>query len=110
MDTEMKSSHTGSLAHGKVVHALNRRVRIISPVFHKDPERACVLEILLQKRDGIEKVRSVPDIASIVIYFDPKKLPKAKLFTLLDALLGNLGKRKPTATPRLSKCSVFIGL
>ena len=94
----MKSSHTGSLTHGKVVHALNRRVRIISPVLLKDPERACVLEIMLQKRDGIEKVRTVPDIASIVIHFDPKKLPKAKLFTLLDALLGNLGKRKPNAT------------
>ena len=98
MDTEMKSSHTGSLTHGKVVHALNQRVRIISPVLLKDPERACVLEILLQKRDGIEKVRTVPDIASIVINFDPNKLPKAKLFTLLDALLANLGKRKPTAT------------
>ncbi|MFZ2172019.1 MAG: HAD-IC family P-type ATPase, partial [Methylococcaceae bacterium] len=98
MDTEMKSSHTGSLTHGKIVHALNRRVRIISPVLLKDPERACVLEILLQKRDGIEKVRAVPDIASVVIYFDPKKLPKAKLYTLLDALLGNLGKRKSTAT------------
>ena len=102
----MKSSHTGSLTHGKVVHALNRRVRIISPVLLKDPERACVLEIMLQKRDGIEKVRTVPDIASIVIHFDPKKLPKAKLFTLLDALLANLGKRKPTAT--LSNSSQLV--
>jgi Cu+-exporting ATPase len=94
----MKSSHTNSLTHGKVVHALNRRVRIVSPILLKDLERACVLEILLQKRDGIEKVRTVPDIASIVIYFDPNKLSKAKLFSLVDALLANLGKRKPTAT------------
>ena len=94
----MKSSHTGSLAHGKVVHALKRRVRIISPVLLKDPERACVLEIMLQKRDGIEKVQTVPDIASLVIYFDPSKLAKAKLLSLLDALLANLGKRKPAAT------------
>lgn len=91
----MKPSHTGSLTHGKVVHALNRRVRIISPVLLKDQERACVLEILLQKRDGIEKVTTVPDIASVVIHFDPKKLPQAQLFTLLDALLANLGKKKP---------------
>jgi Cu+-exporting ATPase len=105
MHTEMKSSHTGSLTHGKVVHALKRRVRIISPVFLKDPERACVLEILLQKRDGIEKVRTVPEIASIVIHFDPNKLPKAKLFTLLNTLLVNLGKRKPTA---FSSCSQLV--
>ncbi len=95
----MKSSHAGSLTHGTVAHALNRRVRIIAPVLLKDPERACVLEIMLQKRDGIEKVRTVPDIASLVIHFDPKKLPKDKLFTLLDTLLANLGKRKPSATP-----------
>ena len=93
----MKSAHTGNLTHGQVVHALNRRVRIIAPALLKDPERACVLEILLQKRDGIEKVLTVPDIASLVIYFDPDKLPKAKLFTLLDALLANLGKKNPTA-------------
>ena len=99
----MKSSHTGNLTHGKVVHELNRRVRVISPVLLKDPERACVLEILLQKRDGIEKVRTVPDIASLVIHFDPEKLPKAKLLTLLDALLVNLGKRKSTTTLSNSK-------
>ncbi|MEI6541996.1 MAG: heavy metal translocating P-type ATPase [Methylococcales bacterium] len=69
-----------------------------SPVLLKDPERACVLEILLQKRDGIVKVRTVPDIASLVIYFDPDKLSKEKLFTLVDALLANLGKRKSPVT------------
>ena len=58
---------------------------------------------MLQKRDGIEKVRTVPDIASIVIHFDPDKLPKANLFTLLDALLANLGKRKPQAGVGKSK-------
>ena len=89
----MTSAHTGKLTHGKVVHTLNRRVRIIAPVLHKDHERACVLEILLQQRDGIEKVTTFPDIASLVIYFDPQKLPPAKLFPLLDALLANLGKK-----------------
>lgn len=97
----MKSSHTGNLTHGKVVHALNRRVRIIAPILRKDPERACVLEILLQKRDGIEQVRTVPEIASIAIHFDPDKLPKIKLFTLLDALLANLGKKTTNITPQV---------
>ena len=102
----MKLSHTGSLTHGKVVHQLNRRVRFTSPILLKDPERACVLEIMLQKRDGIEKVSTVPDIASLVIYFDPKKLPKATLFSLLDALLANLGKKKPVAN--LSHSSQWV--
>ncbi|MFA6164709.1 MAG: heavy metal translocating P-type ATPase [Methylobacter sp.] len=94
----MKSSHTANLTHGKVVHELNRRVRVISPVLLKDPERAYILEILLKKREGIGDVRTVPDIASIVICFDPNKLPKAKLFPLLDTLLGNLGKRTATTS------------
>ena len=33
----MKSSDTVSLNHGKVVHALNRRISIIAPVLLKDP-------------------------------------------------------------------------
>jgi len=103
---EMNTSHTGSLNHGEVVHALNRRVRIISPILLKDPERACVLEIMLQKRDGIEKVSTVPEIASLVIHFNPTKLPKAKLFTLLDALLGNLGNRKPTYPSNASQLAL----
>ena len=91
----MKLAQTGNLNHGTVMHSLNRRVRITSPVLLKDPERACVLEILLLKRVGIEKVRSVPAIASVTIHFDPNKLPKEKLLPLLDSLLLNLGKRKP---------------
>ncbi|MDO9105096.1 MAG: heavy metal translocating P-type ATPase [Methylovulum sp.] len=94
----MKLSHTGNLAHGKVVHALNRRVRIISPILLKDPERAYIFEILLRKRPGIGQVRTVADIGSIVIYFDPQTLPKVDLLRFLDTLLGNLGqRRKPTA-------------
>ncbi|MDD1612793.1 MAG: heavy metal translocating P-type ATPase [Methylococcaceae bacterium] len=83
------------LAHGEVVHHLKRRIRVISPVLRKDVERAYILEILLQKRDGIAKVRTVPEIASVVIHFDPNKLPKARLLSLLDTLLGNLGQKKP---------------
>ncbi|MFZ2311738.1 MAG: heavy metal translocating P-type ATPase [Methylobacter sp.] len=94
----MKSSHTANLTHGKVVHELTRRVRVISPVLLKDPERAYILEILLKKREGIGDVRTVPDIASIVICFDPNKLPKAKLLPLLDTLLGNLGKKTATTS------------
>jgi Cu+-exporting ATPase len=60
-----------------VVHATNSRIRIISPLFLKDPERAHVLEILLQMRNGIKKTVTVADIGSLVIEFDPHKLPKA---------------------------------
>ncbi len=68
MDAQPDFSKANSLTQGEVVHSLKRRVRIVSPVLHKDPERTYVLAILLQKHEGIKKVRAAPDIASIVIY------------------------------------------
>ena len=94
----MTTTNTHVLTHGEVVHDLKRRVRIISPVLNKDLERAYVLEILLKKRQGILKVRTVVDIASLTIHFDPNILPKANLLTLVDTLLGNIGKKKPNNT------------
>ena len=90
----MSNSNIYHLNHGKVVHATNSRIRIISPLLYKDIERANVLAVLLQMREGIKKVSTVADIGSLVVYFDPQKLDKAELLTLLDALLANLGHRK----------------
>ena len=77
--------------HYRIEHALRRRVRILAPSLRKDPERAYVLDILLRKRPGVKQVRVVPDIGSIVIHFDPAQLPKPNLYTLLDAVIPNLG-------------------
>ncbi|MDP2904637.1 MAG: hypothetical protein Q8N96_16290 [Methylovulum sp.] len=97
MGTHHTVSNIDNLTHGKVIHALKRRIRVISKVLLKDAERAYILEILLRKRPGIEHVRTVADIGSIVIHFDPQTLSKADLLKFLDILLGNLGQRKPTA-------------
>ena len=67
---------------------------MIAPTLHKDRERAYILEILLQKHQGINRVRTVPDIASVVVNFDPKILPKKNLLTFLDTIIGNLGQNK----------------
>jgi len=93
----MNATHSGRLVHGQLVHELKRRIRVVSPVLLKDLERAYVLEILLKKRQGILDVRTVPEIGSITIHFDPAKLAKADMITTLDALLGNLGRKKPMA-------------
>ncbi|HUL14072.1 MAG TPA: heavy metal translocating P-type ATPase, partial [Methylococcaceae bacterium] len=73
--------------------------RVIAPALHKDSERAYILEILLQKHQGIKRVRAVPDIASVVVYFDPHKLPEANLLTFVDTILGNLGRKKSGVSP-----------
>lgn len=79
--------------HCRLVHALSRRVRILAPAMAKDPERAYILEILLRKRKEILKVRVTPEIGSIVVYFDPQRLPQDRLLILLDTVIGNLGQR-----------------
>ncbi len=96
------------LVHVQVVHELKRRVRVISPVLRKDPERTYILEILLKKRAGILDVRSVPSIASVAIRFDPKQLPKTNLLTLLDALLGNIGQKSSLSAITSSNASLDL--
>lgn len=80
----------------RIAHQLKRRIRIIAPCLHKDPERAYILQILLLKRKAIEEVRVVPAIASVMIRFDPDQLPKANLLQLLDAVLTNIGLKAKT--------------
>ncbi|MDD5274729.1 MAG: heavy metal translocating P-type ATPase [Methylovulum sp.] len=74
-----------------LVHQLKRRIRIIAPALKRDPERGYIFEILLKKRHEIKRVRSIFALGSVVIEFDPKRLPKANLLIMLDAILGNMG-------------------
>jgi Cu+-exporting ATPase len=83
--------------HYRIEHALRRRVRILAPSLRKDPERSYVLDILLRKRAGVKLVRAVPDIGSVVIHFDPTRLPRTSLYALLDAVLPNLGRARASA-------------
>ncbi len=78
----------------KLVHALKNRIRIIVPILEKDPERAYIFEIFLKKRPEIKSIKSVPEIGSVTLYFDHVHLPMTNLLTLLDMVLGNIGKKK----------------
>lgn len=80
----------------QIVHQLNRRVRITSPIIKNDQERAYIFEIILKKRPEIKRVKTVWKIGSVVIEFDPAGLPKKNLLILLDAVLGNLEHSSPT--------------
>ncbi len=80
-----------------IAHALKRRVRVFIPALRRDHERCYILEIILQKRAEITAVKSVPEIGSVTVFFNPKRLPKNNLLTLLDTVVDNLGKKKPTA-------------
>ena len=87
--------------HFQLVHGLSRRIRFVVPNLIKDFERCYILAILLRKHPGILSVRTVPQIASVVVYFDPHILPQTHLLRLLDKLIGNLGEQA-SASPVLA--------
>lgn len=78
----------------KLVHELKNRIRILVPILEKDPERTYIFEIILKKRPEIKCIKSVPEIGSVTLFFDHKALPKKNFLTLLDTVLGNIGKKK----------------
>lgn len=84
-----------ALSHCHVVHQTRQRVRIIAPSLRKESERSYLYEILLRKHPAIRHVSLTSELGSVVVWFDPLKLPKLKLFALLDAVLGNLGNASP---------------
>ena len=89
----------------RIVHQLRRRLRIIVPSLCRDPERIYILEIILKKRKEITAVRSVPEIGSITIHFDPEVLPKENLLILLDKVLANFSSnRKLSSVQKSAVC------
>ncbi len=82
--------------HFKLVHTLSNRLRIMVPILKKDAERSYIFEIILKKRPEIKAIKSIPEIGSVTLYFDSDKLPHANLLTILDMVLGNIGKKKIT--------------
>ena len=94
MDAATGEMAAGTLGdHYRVVHALRRRLRVSTPVVHKDQERAYLLEILLTKHPSIARVRAVPEIGSVAVCYDPTRITAVSLLTLLDRVLGNLTSR-----------------
>ena len=79
-----------------IVHQLARRIRIVSPILKNDQERAYIFEIILKKRPEIKRVKTVWEIGSVVIEFDPAGLPKKNLLILLEAVLGNIAHKSLT--------------
>jgi Cu+-exporting ATPase len=68
----------------------------VSPILKNDQERAYIFEIILKKRPEIKRVKTVWEIGSVVIEFDPAGLPKKNLLILLDAVLGNIAHKNLT--------------
>ena len=78
--------------HFTLTHQLRRRVRVLAPSLRKDLERSYALDILLRKHDAVRNVRTIPELGSVAISFDPAVLPKEKLLTLVDRVIANLGQ------------------
>ena len=101
-------THAGTPKNFQLVHQLKRRIRILSPVLKNDQERGYIFEILLKKRPEIKNIRSVYALGSVVIEFDPTRLPTNNLLILLDAVLGNIARKKSDQNQQQTK--VFEGI
>jgi Cu+-exporting ATPase len=97
---QMTDSVIASYKNFTLEHQLKRRIRITAPVLKKDQERSYIFEILLKKRPEIKQVRSTVALGSVVIEFDPARLPKSNLLTLLDAVLGNIAHKAKTESAK----------
>ncbi len=103
------------MKHGRVVHRLSRRIRVIVPALIKEQERCYILEILLRKHPAVKDVHLVANIGSLTIRYDPLALPEARLLATLDAVLGNLlaAPKAPPVMPApvagpLQECAVAV--
>jgi Cu+-exporting ATPase len=103
--------------HLRVVHRLAHRLRVVSTPLVKQPERCYILEILLRKHPAINGVRAVADIGSVVVHYDPAKLPEQRLLATLDAVIGNIVSAPPPKPPAalavppdgpLQECNVAV--
>ncbi|MGY6213940.1 heavy metal translocating P-type ATPase [Methylolobus aquaticus] len=91
------SKRPASPQHFTLVHQLRRRVRIVAPTLRRDLERTYAAEILLRKHKAVRHIRTVPELGSLAIDFDPAQLPREKLLLVLDRLIGNLGSGPRTS-------------
>ena len=94
-----------ALKHCHIAHQTKRRVRIVAPSLRKNTERSYLYEILLRKHPAIRHVELTAELGSVAVWFDPLSLSKAKLFALLDAVLGNLGDASPFQKPSVDPSS-----
>ncbi len=86
-------SQTQEFSQFTIEHQLKRRIRIIAPSLFRDKERAYILQILLLKREAIEKVKIVSDINSVTIHYSPEQLPQQNLLNLLETVLANFSQK-----------------
>jgi hypothetical protein len=92
----------------RVVHRLSRRIRLLAPALVKQPERCYILEILLRKHGAVKDVRSVPQIGSVTLHYDPAQASAERLLAVVDAVIGNIAaaaQLRPQANRRIASAS-----
>lgn len=82
-----------SYNHFEIVNLFSSEIKITAPSLYQDFERAKILEILLRKQNAVVSVQVVPDLAAVVIRFDPVITPQKNLLVLLETILANIGSK-----------------
>ena len=94
----------------RVVHRLARRIRLVAPALAGQAERCYILEILLRKHGAVKDVRTVPQIGSVTLHYDPVQASEDRLLAVVDAVIGNIAvSPAPTPAPPPAFATVVDG-
>ena len=94
----------------RVVHRLSRRIRLVAPALAGQAERCYILEILLRKHGAVKDVRTVPQIGSVTLHYDPVQASEDRLLAVVDAVIGNIAvSPAPTPAPPPAFATVVDG-
>lgn len=76
-----------------ITHHSEQEIIITVPSLFCDVERALILQTVLLMQEAIEEVKIDIDVNSVSVQYNPTKLSREKLLTLLESLLKNFSKK-----------------
>lgn len=93
----------------EIRHQLPGRLRLRIPALAQQPGLATALTAALAREPGVQQVRANPACATLVVGYDPARLPTPALTAWLLDLLGQAGGHPPARVPPASGRALATG-
>jgi allophanate hydrolase subunit 1 len=104
--------HGPVLSTWEITHELPGRIRFRNRLIHRKEDVCRAIDRSLTRVRGIERYRTNPNTATVLIVYDPRKVLRQQLVQSLDQALVDAERRDPEAAPsrRLPVCTASLGL
>ena len=83
-----------------LIHETERQLSLIVPSIYHNKERSSILQTLLLKRTAIKMVLIDREENSVNIFFDPDKLAKKNLLSILEKILKHFSEKPHQITEK----------